>query len=86
MPPYIELENMPSAAVMPASRTRLGAERGSTAGNVRYWAAFFRELVGAGQLRLYDARGRLLAQLSSVPGCVAIENPIWRTLVNALQD
>jgi putative heme degradation protein len=37
-------------------------------------------------LRLYDTQGRLLTQLSSVPGFVAVENPIWRTLVNALQD
>lgn len=37
-------------------------------------------------LRLYDARGRLLATIASVPGFVAGENPIWRTLVNALQD
>ncbi len=52
MPPYIELENLPSAAVMPVSRTRLGAEHGDTTGKVRYWTAFFRELVGAGQLRI----------------------------------
>ncbi len=31
MPPYIELENMPSAAVMPASRARLGAHQQNTA-------------------------------------------------------
>ncbi|EGV16529.1 hypothetical protein [Thiocapsa marina] len=37
-------------------------------------------------LRLYDTRGRLLAKIGAVPGFVAIENPIWRTLVNALQD
>jgi putative heme degradation protein len=37
-------------------------------------------------LRLYDARGRSLATIGSVPGFVVGENPIWRTLVNALQD
>ncbi|RKT45695.1 hypothetical protein [Thiocapsa rosea] len=53
MPPYIELEHMPSAAVMPASRApSLGAEQGNTAGKVRDWTAFLRELVGAGQLRI----------------------------------
>lgn len=37
-------------------------------------------------LRLYNARGRSLATLGAAPGFVAAENPIWRTLVNALRD
>lgn len=37
-------------------------------------------------LRLYDATGRLLATVGSSPGHIATENPIWRTLVNALLD
>lgn len=37
-------------------------------------------------LRLYDATGRLLATVGSSPGPIATENPIWRTLVNALLD
>jgi putative heme degradation protein len=37
-------------------------------------------------LRLYDARGRSLATLGAAPGFAAEENPIWRTLVNALRD
>lgn len=37
-------------------------------------------------LRLYDAQGRSLATLGAAPGFVAEENPIWRTLVNALRD
>ncbi|HSO81579.1 hypothetical protein [Thiocapsa sp.] len=52
MPPYIELENMPSAAVMPASRPRFRPESENTPGNIACWAAFFRELVGAGEIRI----------------------------------
>jgi putative heme degradation protein len=52
MPPYIELENMPSAAVMPAARPRARPEHGNTADNVRSWTAFLGEFVGAGQIRI----------------------------------
>jgi hypothetical protein len=52
MPPYIELANMPSAAVIPASRPRVRPEHGNAAGDVRSWAAFLGELVGAGQIRI----------------------------------
>ncbi|WP_296700469.1 hypothetical protein [Thiocapsa sp. UBA6158] len=52
MPPYIELGNMPSAAVMPASRLRFRPESENTPGNVDRWAAFLRELVGAGEIRI----------------------------------
>ncbi len=38
------------------------------------------------QLRLYDESGRALALIDDVPGFGGTENPIWRTLVNALSD
>jgi putative heme degradation protein len=37
-------------------------------------------------LRLYDPDGRSLVAIGAAPGFDANENPIWRTLINALLD
>jgi putative heme degradation protein len=37
-------------------------------------------------LRLYDHQGRSLANIAAVLGFDHGENPIWRTLINALLD
>ncbi|AFL75987.1 heme degradation protein [Thiocystis violascens] len=38
------------------------------------------------QLRLYDESGRALALIDDLPRVGGTENPIWRTLINALFD
>ncbi len=56
MPPYIELANMPSAAVAPAARPSFRPESGNGGGDENPWAEFLRDLAGIGQIRIGTSR------------------------------